>query len=89
MKETLPQAPHKPRRLLPKLLFALAAVLAALILAVLLLFQRELRTLGTLERVGTPRFLSWSTSGITALTTFWRQGPPATRSSSASSLESS
>ena len=52
MKETLPQAPHKPRRLLPKLLFALAAVLAALILAVLLLFQRELRTLGTLERVG-------------------------------------
>ena len=30
MKETLPQAPHKPRRLLPKLLLALAAVLAAL-----------------------------------------------------------
>ena len=52
MKETLPQAPHKPRRLLPKLLLALAAVLAALMLAVLLLFQRELRTLGTLERVG-------------------------------------
>lgn len=46
MKETLPQAPHKPRRLLPKLLLALAAVLAALMLAVLLLFQRELRTLG-------------------------------------------
>ena len=38
--------------LVPKILIGIAAVLLAAVLAVLLVFQRELRTLGTLERVG-------------------------------------
>ncbi len=38
--------------LVPKILIGIAAVLLAAVLVVLLVFQRELRTLGTLERVG-------------------------------------
>lgn len=38
--------------LAPKIIIGIAAVLLAAVLAVLLVFQRELRTLGTLQRVG-------------------------------------
>lgn len=53
MSETMTgHTPNKKRKLLPKILIGLVALVLVVVLAVLLMFQRELRTLGTLERVG-------------------------------------
>lgn len=53
MNESTQAVPEKKKKkLLPKVLLGLVLVIVLAVCAVLLLFQRELRTLGTLERVG-------------------------------------
>ena len=81
MHETTTKRPGRAGKYIRRALLALAAVILAAVLVLLALFQAELRTLNTIERVDDTDLFTMTYLETTAWTTFWpRAAPPTTTS---------